>query len=259
MDMTTFGYLLEHQGWAHFTRVVPEELVLALKQDGARKLETCREIQAKNGILSEYDGTAHHVLGAADSFDSFLSNSYLDQYVTHLFGTENYILHAYNYVTLQPNLPSYVQAIHRDAKLFTGAARLFVNVLVMLDPFTDENGATLVLPGSHRRAEEPDKDFFFAHAKSLTGDAGDIVIFDSHLWHAGGTNLTSVARAALTLTFSRPFIKQRMDYPRFLSQNGHVQLTPRLRQVLGFRSRTPSSHDEWYQPADQRLFQADQR
>ena len=88
--------------------------------------------------------------------------------------------------------------------------------------------------------------------------AGSIVVFDSNLWHAAGENKTERPRRALTLAFTRPFVKQQLDYPRALGVERAATLSPELRQLLGYNARVPASLDEWYQPPERRMYRRDQ-
>ena len=49
---------------------------------------------------------------------------------------------------------------HRDVRAWTSDYKLSLNMLVMLDDFTLENGATLFLAGSHRAEAMPSRDAF---------------------------------------------------------------------------------------------------
>jgi ectoine hydroxylase-related dioxygenase (phytanoyl-CoA dioxygenase family) len=133
-----------------------------------------------------------------------------------------------------------------------------LNMLVMVDPFTLENGATHVLSGSHRQPRRPDPDLFWAKSERLVGPAGSIVLFDSNLWHAAGRNASTQPRCALTLSFSRAFVKQQMDYPRFLGEAYGERASAQLRQLLGYEAMTPASYEEFYRPLERRLYKADQ-
>jgi ectoine hydroxylase-related dioxygenase (phytanoyl-CoA dioxygenase family) len=153
---------------------------------------------------------------------------------------------------------SYVGRIHRDLRSFSGPVNLMGQLLVMLDDFTEENGATYLLSGSHRLSEKPPDDLFFRDAVRAVAPAGSIVAFNSNLWHAAGVNRTLRPRRALTLVFTRPFIKQQFDYPRALGDDRAASFSPVLRQLLGYNARVPASLDEWYQVPEKRLYKRDQ-
>jgi ectoine hydroxylase-related dioxygenase (phytanoyl-CoA dioxygenase family) len=241
-----------------FERAVPRDALIALKRDVAASVADCGRMQVAAGIGAEPDGTAHHAVGRYESFDRFLAEFWLDEYVSRYFGGAPYILHAFNPATVAPERSSYLHNIHRDVRTHAGAFRLLLNMLVMVDDFKLENGATFVLSGSHHEPAKPDETRFFQRAERLVFPAGTIVLFDSNLWHAAGQNRSSHTRAALTLSFSRAFVKQQMDYPRFLGAAYGAKLSPRLRQLLGYNAMTPASYEEWYRPRDARLYRADQ-
>src|SRR5204863_434899 len=148
-----------------------------------------------------------------------------------------YILNTYGGVLNLPGGGSYVGRVHRDQRTFSGDLHLMVQLLVMLDGFTEENGATWLLAGSHRMRDKPSDDEFFAGAVRAVGPAGSIVVFDSNLWHAAGVNRSGQPRRALTLAFTRPFIKQQLDYPRALGDERRDSFSPVLRQLLGYNAR----------------------
>ncbi len=127
---------------------------------------------------------------------------------------------------------------------------MMINMLVMLDDFTLDNGATWFLTGSNNKDERPDETYFYQQADRAVGKAGDIILFDSLLWHAAGKNTTDKVRRALTLTFSRPFMKQQLDYPRLIGYHRYDsrEFSEDVCQVIGFNSRVPANLNEWYQP-----------
>ncbi|RZJ71884.1 MAG: phytanoyl-CoA dioxygenase, partial [Flavobacterium sp.] len=85
-----------------------------------------------------------------------------------------------------------------------------------------------------------------------------IILFDSNLWHAGGINYTRKVRRALTLGFTKPYIKQQFDYPRYLGYEFGETLAADLRQIIGYNARVPASLHEYYQPIEQRMYKSDQ-
>jgi len=245
------------QGWALLPDVVPAATVARLIGELERVYHDQRALQVRNGVGGGTDGTVHHLPCAGGAFIEFLDSGY-GQAVLDAFFAGPYILNTYGAVLNLPNDPSYVARVHRDQRTFSGAIRLMAQLLVMLDDFTEANGATFFLSGSHGLSERPPDSRFFRDAVRAIGATGSIVVFDSNLWHAAGMNTTSLPRRALTLAFTRPFVKQQLDYPRALGYERAQTLSPRLRQLLGYNARVPASLDEWYQPPERRLYQRDQ-
>jgi hypothetical protein len=249
--------ILEH-GWTLLSAIVSAEVVSRL---GAA-LETVyaeqRVVQIRNGVDDGTDGTVHHLPCAGGAFLELLEQDH-GQALLDWYFQGPYILNTYGGLLNLTGRESYVGRVHRDQRFFSGDLHLMVQLLVMLDDFTEENGATWLLAGSHRTREKPSDDEFFARAVRAVGPAGSIVVFDSNLWHAAGVNRSGQPRRALTLAFTRPFIKQQLDYPRALGYERRDSFSPVLRQLLGYNARVPASLDEWYQPPSRRMYQPDQR
>ena len=248
---------MRHDGWTMLPAAVPLQLVGRLIAELEVAYRTQRALQLRNGVGDGSDGTVHHLPCAGGAFLELLECRYGQSVVSRFFDGP-YILNTYGGVLNLPNDPSYVSRVHRDQRSFSGDLRLMVQLLVMLDDFTEQNGATYLLSGSHRLADRPADDQFFRNAIRATGSAGSIVVFDSNLWHAAGTNTTTSPRRALTLAFTRPYIKQQLDYPRALGYGRAESFSPELRQLLGYNARVPASLDEWYQPPERRMYRRDQ-
>jgi ectoine hydroxylase-related dioxygenase (phytanoyl-CoA dioxygenase family) len=85
------------------------------------------------------------------------------------------------------------------------------NILWMLDDFTDENGGTRLIPGSHLRARQPED----THERTVAavGRAGSALIFDGRLIHGTGANRSrDVQRHGILTYYCRPFIRQQENF-----------------------------------------------
>lgn len=247
---------LQEKGWTIIPDAVDKNLAAQLGKEISEAYKFCRSIQVKNGIAENTDGTVHHLLCFEGPFLELLKQNYCGEIISAFFNS-TYILNTYGGVINLPNKSSYVSNIHRDIRTFYNIP-MMMNMLVMLDDFTIENGATYLLSGSHLKDEKPGNDIFYKDSERAVGTAGSILLFNSYLWHAAGLNTTSKPRKALTLSFTRPFMKQQMDYPRFLGYERKSEFTDELKQIIGYNSRVPSNLDEWYQPLEKRFYQQGQ-
>jgi hypothetical protein len=255
--MTDVDQQLRDRGWCRLPAGVPAPLVDRLTRALDAACVDQRRTQIRNGVGDGTDGTVHHLPCADPVFLELLEQvDTLAPIGRHFDGP--YILNTFGGLLNRPNEAAYVARVHRDQRTHSGDVRLMVQLLVMLDAFTEENGATFFLDGSHREPQRPADDDFFRRAVRASGDAGSIVMFDSLLWHAAGVNRSKQPRRALTLAFTRPFMKQQLDYPRALGYERTASLSATLQQVLGYNARVPASLDEWYQPPDRRMYRRDQ-
>ncbi|QRY77342.1 phytanoyl-CoA dioxygenase family protein [Pseudomonas sp. PDNC002] len=93
------------------------------------------------------------------------------------------------------------QQLHRD--LSARRPGDIVNALAFLDDFAPDNGATRLVPGSHRCAPgEPPFDFNDeSRSEQLSGSAGDILVFDVDLVHAGSLNISGARRRSILISY----------------------------------------------------------
>jgi ectoine hydroxylase-related dioxygenase (phytanoyl-CoA dioxygenase family) len=177
--------------------------------------------------------------------------------------SETAILHLQNGFVL-PSLPAdevpatFQHSFHRDFPRHLEGYVASLNTMITLDEFTAENGGTLVVPGTHQRAERPDEDYLRACAVPVECPAGSMIVFDSTLWHAAGRNLSGRDRLAVNQQFTRSWIKQQVDYVRALGDERVQALPARTQQLLGWYTRVVTSLDEYYQPAERRLYRSGQ-
>jgi hypothetical protein len=257
MDAGQVDYLMRTRGWVKFEGVLDAARVAALAADSATVYDKRRVVQVTNGVAANMEGAAHHVLGEHTSLDRFIDDLPLYDVIERHFGGKTILLN-FGATLHPPGSNAYTQKPHRDVRAYSKDYRLSLNMLVMLDDFTLENGATRLLEGSHHVEAMPPAGLFAEHAISLTGKAGDIVLFDSLVVHSAAPNLATAQRRALTLCFGRPFMKPQMDWPRFLSDDAEARLSPTARQLLGFHAKVSAGVEDYYQPPERWAFKADQ-
>ncbi|ATJ83146.1 phytanoyl-CoA dioxygenase family protein [Halomonas beimenensis] len=258
MTLVDYDRAMEERGWVIFEKAISDELVMEMKKDVLAWIEICKEYQIRNGINEDGDGTAHQTIGRNDSIDKFYAMHLFHDYISRYFGGKPYILSCSTPTAGYAHKPNYLQRVHRDVGTYIDGYNLRLNLIVMLDDFTEENGATRILSGSHCKEEKPTDEEFEASCQSITGPAGSVVLFNSYLWHRGGVNRTNNTRVALTSGFTRPFVKPQTDYARMLGEEYGKGLSELTRQLLGYNSRVPVSLDEWYRPDPRRLYQKGQ-
>jgi ectoine hydroxylase-related dioxygenase (phytanoyl-CoA dioxygenase family) len=147
---------------------------------------------------------------------------------------------------------------HMDFPRNLNGYLISINVMLAIDEFRVDNGATIVLPGSHQQAVPPQLDKLEHTALPATCPAGSMLVFDSTLYHAAGPNTSGADRLAINNQFTRSYIKQQIDYVRALGDETVLAQPDRTQQLLGWYTRVVSNLDEYYQPAEKRLYRSGQ-
>lgn len=89
------------------------------------------------------------------------------------------------------------QRLHRD--MSTQRPGDSVCAIIYFDDYGPDNGATRLVPGTHRPSpgDAPFNPNDESHTIQLTGHAGDILVFDVDLVHAGSLNKSGARRRSL--------------------------------------------------------------
>ena len=116
---------------------------------------------------------------------------------------------------------------------------------VLLDDFTEQNGATAVVPGTQRLARYPDQpDRLPPGTQRILGRAGDVAVFYGLVWHCAMPNDSSSDRNAILIQYLPKFVKPMEDQVRGLRPEVLANATPLLRQLVGLDYPYPQLLDE---------------
>jgi ectoine hydroxylase-related dioxygenase (phytanoyl-CoA dioxygenase family) len=118
------------------------------------------------------------------------------------------------------------------------AMTLALTVIWAIEDFTADNGATQLIPGSHRWAMElPD-----AHDHEVVPavmPAGSALVFDAALWHRGGANRTSRTRLAISPQYCQPFLRPQESQLLIVPPDAARGCSERMRALLGYSIHPP--------------------
>jgi ectoine hydroxylase-related dioxygenase (phytanoyl-CoA dioxygenase family) len=111
-----------------------------------------------------------------------------------------------------------------------------VNIMYMITDFTDENGGTRIVPGSHLSGWQPDRSIpHVVETAAAEGPAGSAVVFDGRTWHAAGVNRTDQHRIGIAATYCGPMFRQLTNFPVGTHAEVIERASPLLRRLLGLK------------------------
>lgn len=131
-----------------------------------------------------------------------------------------------------------LQHLHADWHGATTPGDYYVcNSIWLLDDFTEENGATRVVPESHRSGKMPrdemaDPGATHPREVKLLAPAGTVVIFNSHTWHGGTLNASASPRHALHSYFCRRDQPQQLDQRKYIRPETRERLSAAALHIL---------------------------
>jgi ectoine hydroxylase-related dioxygenase (phytanoyl-CoA dioxygenase family) len=129
------------------------------------------------------------------------------------------------------------QPIHADDMVIPLAkphVPIVCNTMWALTDFTEENGATRLLPGTHRSAENPELGRSYEGTVAATMKKGSVLVFDGSIWHGGGANRTDARRVGVAMNYCAGFIRQQENQQLGIPREIAKRFSPRLRKLVGY-------------------------
>ncbi|MBG48275.1 MAG: phytanoyl-CoA dioxygenase [Pseudozobellia sp.] len=168
-------------------------------------------------------------------FDIFYSHEKVLAAISVVLG-DDFKLSSLNYRAAKPGKG--LQKLHVDYKNAVAEQGYKVcNSIWLLDDFTNDNGATRIVPGTHKSSRLPDEvlnDPLLPHEKQIliNAPAGSVVIFNSHVWHGGTTNNTSKTRRSIHSYFCTIDQPQQIDQKKYITKETRNRLSTKALKVL---------------------------
>jgi ectoine hydroxylase-related dioxygenase (phytanoyl-CoA dioxygenase family) len=129
-----------------------------------------------------------------------------------------------------------IQPIHADDQLIPipkPHPPVVCNSMWALTDFTEANGATRLIPGTHLADHSPD---YGRHYDSVAAEMpkGSVLVWHGSLWHGGGANSTDERRVGLAMNYCAGYIRQQENQQLGIPREIAATFSPRLRELVGY-------------------------
>jgi ectoine hydroxylase-related dioxygenase (phytanoyl-CoA dioxygenase family) len=133
------------------------------------------------------------------------------------------------------------QILHRDDAIYPlpePHPPVVLNTMWPLDEFTESNGATRLVPGSHQWAagRQPGA---ADPVLTATMSPGSVMIYLGSLWHGGGANLTGQPRLGVILEYAAGWLRPQENHCLAVPRAVVRDLPQRLQELLGYNIYPP--------------------
>ena len=128
------------------------------------------------------------------------------------------------------------QMIHADDQLIPlpkPHVATVCNTMWALTDFTEDNGATRIVPGSHARDHSPDVTQSY---DSIPAEMpkGSVLVWHGSLWHGGGANRSGARRVGIAMNYCAGWVRQQENQQLGIPRDIVRGFAPRLRELVGY-------------------------
>ena len=224
---------LDQQGYLVLRGLMSAELLESLRR---RVAELFAEEGARAGSEFKQEPGARRLANLVNKgpvFEDVILTPSVLEAMGHVLGPR-FKLSSLNVRSADPHSDS-DQPLHADSGAVSDERGYWVaNSVWMLDDFTPENGATRMVPGSHRWGKAPPPGMYEPHPEQqlVTGKAGTVVVMNAHMWHGGTANLTAAPRRAMHVYYTRWDKPQQQYQKALLNAEVQARLGPEARRIL---------------------------
>jgi ectoine hydroxylase-related dioxygenase (phytanoyl-CoA dioxygenase family) len=222
---------LERDGYTILERVIEPELVTGLRQ---ALDELSRGIApADNDFEGRQTVRVYNLLARGEVFSRVPAHPAVLQVVEAVLD-RGCLISSLSSIAIGPGETS--QPIHADDQLMPLAKphiATVCNTMWALTDFTEANGATRVIPGSHLANRSPDygKPYDSVPAEM---EAGSVLVWHGSLWHGGGANTTDRVRVGIAMNYCAGWIRQQENQQLGIPLATLRTFDPRLQELCGF-------------------------
>lgn len=220
-------------GYTILEQVIEPELVAAVAHDLLRLEETYEVKPARNAFEGAHTVRIYNLLVHGKLYEQIPVHPAVLPLVEALLDP-GCLVSSLSSIGIDPG--ERAQPIHADDQLLPlpkPHVALVCNTMWALTDFTEENGATRVIPGSHLRDHSP---AFGTRYDSVVAEMprGSVLVWHGSLWHGGGANRSGQRRVGIAMNYCAGWVRQQENQQLGIPREIARGFSPRLRELVGY-------------------------
>ncbi len=224
---------IDRDGYTILERVIDPDVVDALAEDLAR-LETIFEVKpSANSFEGAHTLRVYNLLAYGKLYEAIPVDDQVLPIVEEVLDP-GCLVSSLSSIKILPDETA--QPIHADDQLIPLTkphVPTVCNTMWALTDFTEANGATRVVPGTHTADHSPD---YGAPYDSIPAEMpkGSVLVWHGSLWHGGGANTTAEPRVGIAMNYCAGWIRQQENQQLGIPREIAAGFSPRLRRLAGY-------------------------
>jgi ectoine hydroxylase-related dioxygenase (phytanoyl-CoA dioxygenase family) len=233
MDTAAHVAAIAKQGYSIIEGAIEPDHVDALHDDLLR-LEHDRAIEpARNSFEGEQTWRIYNLLVHGDLYERIPVHTNVLPVVEGVLDS-GCLVSSLSSIAIGPGESA--QPIHADDQLIPlpkPHPPTVCNTMWALTDFTEANGATRLVPGSHLLDHSPNygQDYPSIPAEMAKGS---VLVWHGSLWHGGGANRTDERRVGIAMNYCAGYIRQQENQQLGIPIEVARSFSPRLRELVGY-------------------------
>ena len=200
----------------------------------------------KGGSAAAPNQRLGHLLNKGAVFRELLTHPLVEAALPQVIG-KRYLLSSLSAMIM--NKGGVAQVLHSDQQFapFQTPVALVCNIVWMLVDFTEANGATRLVPGTHllppptirfETGADGERKLVQEDVRPVIAEApaGSALVFDGRIWHGAGANQTDTPRPALFSYYCQPYVRQQENIAMSLNDEVYQALSEQEKALIGFEA-----------------------
>jgi ectoine hydroxylase-related dioxygenase (phytanoyl-CoA dioxygenase family) len=224
---------LDEHGYTILEDVVDAGLVEAIAADLERLEDELGIVPAGNSFEGARTVRIYNLLVHGPSFEAIPVHPEVLPVVQTVLD-DGCLVSSLSSIAIEPE--EVAQPIHADDQLIPIAkphVATVCNTMWAITDFTEANGATRLVPGSHRADRSPT---YGQHVDSVPAEMsrGSVLVWHGSLWHGGGANRTGERRVGVAMNYCAGWIRQQENQQLGIPPEVVRRFDPTLRRLVGY-------------------------
>lgn len=224
---------IAEQGYSIIPDAIDPSLVAALAADLGRLERELAAVPADNGFEGRSTVRIYNLLAHGPMYTSIPIHPNVLPVVEGVLD-DGCLVSSLSSIAIDPG--ERAQPLHADDALIPipkPHPPTVCNTMWALTDFTDANGATRLVPGSHTRDHDPDHGRTY-DTVAAEMRAGSVLVWHGSLWHGGGANRTDRRRTGIAMNYCAGYIRQQENQQLGLPLDLPRTFPRRLQELCGF-------------------------
>jgi ectoine hydroxylase-related dioxygenase (phytanoyl-CoA dioxygenase family) len=236
LEITAHAERLRRDGYTIIEDFLTNSDLAAFREALAPFLGAYRGRNPFEGLTTE---RVYTLVGRGEVFENLAADARLMALLGE-FLKPGFLLSASHAICIHPGEEP--QSLHFDDSFYPiprPRPAIGMSVIGAIDPFTEANGATRLIPGSHLWGEDWRERRLSARTIPLTMPAGALAVFQGTLVHGAGANRSKAPRLAYTNQYCEPWARTQENFFLGVPRQRVRAMSPALKSLLGYSIMPP--------------------